>query len=246
MLDLSSNEIRTCTTNGLFTLLFVGGHIPIQGILLGIILISIVYLIFRVEFGRINFIKPSAVTITIRFSKEELSPEHQKVLQTALNITDKSNLPEALAKIGKAALLEYSAMIIESGIPSKIDDVRIDRLFGLIQHYFKNKLPDENEVDKIFHTGNKSRALLQNTISKHKNKITIIFPTLFGYLSSAKFNNESQYHEFECTPALITEMNNIIREEWSSLEIISRVYKTANLYKCAQDTFKNLTEYLKK
>jgi hypothetical protein len=200
-----------------------------------------------VEFGRINFIKPSAVTtITFRLAKEELSPENLRILQSALGIANKADLADALGKIGKAAFLEYCAMITESGIPSKIDDVRVDRLFGLIQHYFKNKLPDENEVDKIFHSGNKSKALLQNTLSKHKNKITIIHPTLLGYLNKATFNNESKYNEFECTPALITEMNNIIREEWSSLEIISRVFKTANLYKCAPDPYEKLKEHLKK
>lgn len=185
------------------------------------------------------------MNIAIKLSKDELSPEHQKILQTALNVADKADLPDALGKIAKAAFFEYCAMIIESGTPSKIDDVRIDRLFGLIQHYFKNKLPDEIEVDKIFHLGSKSRGLLLNTISKHQNKLTIIAPTLLGYLNQAKYNNETHYHEFECTPAIVAQMNNIIKEEWRNLELISHVYKTANSYKCSQDTYKNLTEYLK-
>lgn len=216
-----------------------------NSLLLLLILAGILYLIFSGTFHHYKPLNHAAMNIKIKILASDLSTSQQKTIKQALGIGTRAEFINAMEKIGKAAFLEYCKMITGSGTPSKIDDLRIDRLFMLMQHYFPNRIPNENEVDNIFHLGNKSSTLLQNTLSRYKTSLTIIESSLLEYINKAKWNNGTSYFEFECTPAIISQMNAIIREKWAGQDVIKHLYGTSNYYKCPLDTYDKLKAYLK-
>ncbi|MFL5741385.1 MAG: hypothetical protein ACJ75B_14270 [Flavisolibacter sp.] len=203
--------------------------------------IGVIWIIFK----RQSITKAANMNITIRISSDELPSSQQTTIRTALCLNSKNELAAAFEKIAKTAFLEYCKMILERGTPAKIDEIREQRLFLLIQHYFKDRLPKDNEVDSFFHLGDKSQTLLQNTISHFRNHFTNFNSFLLVYLNNAKQGNQENYFVFDCFCApIINELNSIVRQNWASHEKISRVYKTANTYKCHPDTYEKLKAYL--
>jgi len=185
------------------------------------------------------------MNITIRISADELPSTHQKIINNALGLESKQDYTDALEKIAKAAFLEYCEMIIERGTPSKIDEIREARLFLLIKHFFQNRLPNETEVENLFHLGSKSRALLQNTLHHYINRLTIVQSSLLGYIKKAKLNEDTNNFELECnSPTIIQEMNNIVKQNWLTLEKITIKKGTSGIYVFAPDTFDKLKFYL--
>jgi len=217
-----------------------------QDVILVILLIIGLYTIFRPKTLFVKSKKRHYMNVTIRILKEDLTLAQQKTIQDALGIADKKDLGGALEKIGKAAFLEYCKMIVENGTPSKIDDIREARLFLLIQHYFENRLPNENEVEQIFHLSNKSKGLLKGTISHYKTRLTKFNSFLLTYLSKATQNDNTTYYEFECKSiTIIEELNSIVKDNWSSHELIKRVPNSASMFHCHPDTHQKLKDYLK-
>jgi hypothetical protein len=229
----------------LLTLLFVWNWVPIYGILLGIIIISIVFLIFRVEFGRLKFAKPFTMNLTLRISVEDLSTADKKKIEHAFGASNSKEAKKVFEKIAKTSFLEYCDMISGSGTPAKIIEWHKYRLFLLIRHYFVGGVPDENEVEKIFHLGSASKSLLKKTISHYKNNLPQFHSTLLAYIKNAPKNPATGIYEFACTPILIQEMNDIIKQNWHTLEVIKLKKGTAGLYECREDTFDKLESFLK-
>ncbi len=110
--------------------------------------------------------------VTISLSEADFNSSQQALVRETLNLTDDAALANALKKLFKAAALEYVNMFVEKGMASRADEVRQDRLFFLIRHYYQNRLPPETEVSSMFQlTSSQSRTLLRNTRSRYRTKI---------------------------------------------------------------------------
>lgn len=185
--------------------------------------------------------------IIINITEEELPASERSLIKECLGIDDETTFTHALSKLAKSSFMEYTKMFIEKGLPTKADEIKQERLFSLLIHYFGNRLPTENELSSIFQlTQSQSKSLLRNTKSRYRTKIAnFIKTTLLTTFHSFVFNKEADYYEFICTsPTIIEELNLIISQKEGALEAISKVKGSACKYQCSVDTYNLLKKEL--
>lgn len=185
--------------------------------------------------------------ITITVSTTELSPADKILIKDCLGITE-PQWTNAIKRLGKAAFMEYVKMFKEKGLPTRADEVQQERLFFLLNHYYVDHVPGENEVSSIFQlTPAQSRTLLRNTKSRYRTKITnFIKKTLRDTLTSAVRPAADQHYEFVCTsPTIVEELNSIVSQKGGTLEPIIKIRGLASKYKCAADTYNLLHRELR-
>ena len=180
--------------------------------------------------------------IHINITEQELSVSEIKLIKECLGIDneDENELTLALSKLAKSSFMEYTKMFIEKGLPTRADEIKQERLFFLLIHYFGNRLPTENELSSIFQlTQSQSKSLLRNTKSRYRTKIaTFIKATLSETLASFVYNDKTDHYEFICTSStIIEELNLIISQKGGSLETISKKKGLASKYQCSVDTY---------
>lgn len=178
--------------------------------------------------------------ITVRITNEEMSELDKNLIRECLGLTTIEELNEGLTKLMKAAFLEYLKMFKEKGLPTRAEEVLQERFFFLLEHYYIDRLPSENELSSIFQlTHSQSKTLLRNTKSRYRNKISsFIKNTLVETLSSAIQENPGDPYEFVCTsPSTIEELNLIITQKGPTLEPIYKIRGLASKYSCAESTF---------
>lgn len=179
------------------------------------------------------------MNITISVSAAELSSADETLIQECLGLTT-GQLNAALIKLCKTAFMEYVKMFKEKGLPTRADEVQQERLFFLLNYFFMNRLPSENEISSIFQlTPSQSKTLLRNTKSRYRTKISAyIKNTLFTTLNQATQLNSGDEYEFICTsPTTIEELNSIISQKGPALKPIEKIRGLASKYTCAIDTY---------
>jgi len=178
--------------------------------------------------------------ITITISDDELSLADKSLIKECLGLTTDQQLTDALIKLSKTAFMEYVKMFKEKGLPTRADEVQQERLFFLLNHYYENRIPSENEISSIFQlTPSQSKTLLRNTKSRYRTKIsTYIKNTLLTTLKSAIQVSPTDPYEFVCTsPTTVEEMNLIVSQKGPTLQPIEKIRGIASKYTCAIDTF---------
>lgn len=97
-----------------------------------------------------------------------LSSDEEKQLTAILNCST-TTFKKTLEAISSAAMEEYTKMILGSKVFSSGTDMRVYRLCLLIDRCFRNILPNEEMVSRIFQTTTtQSRALLRSVVSKYQ------------------------------------------------------------------------------
>ena len=178
--------------------------------------------------------------ITITISDTELSTADKTLIKECLDLTNDDFLAAAFEKLCKTAFMEYLKMFKEKGLPTRADEVQQERLFFLLNHYFENRLPGENEISSIFQlTPSQSKTLLRNTKSRYRTKIsTFINNTLLTTLNSATQPIAGQQYEFVCTSmSTVEELNSIVSRKGPTLQPIQKIKGLASKYSCAVDTY---------
>lgn len=177
--------------------------------------------------------------ITISISDTELSAIDKLLIQDCLSLAP-NQVNTSLQKLCKTAFMEYVKMFKEKGLPSRADEVQQERLFFLLNYFFENRLPSENEISSIFQlTPSQSKTLLRNTKSRYRTKInTFIKNTLLTTLNSAIQREHGDNYEFVCTsPTTVEELNSIISQKGPELQPIEKIRGLASKYTCAPDTY---------
>lgn len=180
------------------------------------------------------------MNITINIPDAELSAGDKNLIKECLSLSSNPELTAALTKICKTAFLEYCKMFKEKGIPTRADEVMQERLFFLLNHYYMDRLPSENEISTIFQlTPSQSRTLLRNTKSRYRTKITgFITNSLKAIIQPATKNNENDKYEFVClSTVMIEELNLIISQKGPALEQINKIKGKSSKYECSEDTY---------
>ena len=178
--------------------------------------------------------------IAITINELELSSADKVLIKECLGLTSENQITEALVKLCKTAFMEYVKMFKEKGLPTRADEVQQERLFFLLNHYYGNRIPSENEISSILQlTPSQSKTLLRNTKSRYRTKIsTYIKNTLLTALNSALQSTPTDPYEFVCTsPTTIEEMNLIVSQKGPTLQPIEKIRGIASKYICAIDTF---------
>lgn len=175
-------------------------------------------------------------TIQFTLTQEQLSNDDNKYLEEFLGDSSKLN------QIAKAAFMEYMQMLTKDGFPSRLDEARQSRLLLLIEHFFDNKIPDEDKISCIFKlTPSQSKTLIQNTKSKYRVKISNSLNETLKELFQA-FKEENDQYELECkSKELIKELNSRLGAGKSQ---IKEKKDSKNKYICSEDSYRDLKSKL--
>lgn len=187
------------------------------------------------------------MNISITVTNQELSTQDKQLIKDCLGLTTQAELAAALKKLCKASFLEYCKMFKEKGLPTRADEVLQERLFFLLNNYYSDRLPSENEISTIFQLSpSQSKTLLRNTKARYRTKIaSFINNTLLATLNSATQPNGGNGYEFVCTsPTIIEELNLIVSQKGPTLEPIQKIRGLASKYICATDTYNLLIQEL--
>lgn len=106
------------------------------------------------------------------------------------------DLPEVLGDYGSAALQEYVSLFLGQKAFRRGSDINEYRLFLLIGTVFKHRIPDEQEVCRLFQTtASESRALIRATMSKYQYQLrAAVENSVRQVLSGAKQIEEDGDH----------------------------------------------------
>jgi hypothetical protein len=106
------------------------------------------------------------VNTTIDINNED-QQELARILGCSIN-----NIPHTLSSYSSAALKEYVSMFLGQKIFRRGSDINEYRLFLLITNVFENRIPDEQEVCRLFQTtATESRALIRAVMSKFQYQL---------------------------------------------------------------------------
>ena len=180
------------------------------------------------------------MNISINISNAELSTNDKALIKECLGLQSAQDLNLAFTKICKTAFLEYCKMFKEKGLPTRADEVMQERLFFLLNHYYIDRLPSENEISTIFQlTPSQSKTLLRNSKSRYRTKIaTSLNNSLKAIVHPAVLNNDTGKLEFVfLSSVLIEELNLIVSQKGPTLEQINKIKGKASKYECAEDTY---------
>lgn len=184
------------------------------------------------------------MSITIEIPENILSVEECKTIIACLGLKETKGPNEVIAKIGLCALLEYKKMFLESGLPTKADEVRQERLFFLIKGIYIESLPTEQQVSTIFQLStSRSKSLLRNTIASYRNQLrNQIVESVRIVLSDSKQDDNGNYQIAIKSDTIKEEINSFLMQNKPTLQKLTATRGSAGLFTCAEDTYDFLAE----
>ena len=154
-------------------------------------------------------------TMNIQFTVDD-----QKIHDIRELLISNMNLPEnildtelngKLNDLAKAAFFEYIEMIVGSGVPTKLNDIMLNRMIFLIDYYY-NKFPNETEISRIFNVQtSRGRSLVNSLKATKRNKLSVkIRAEIITFLQSGiDLRNNKWEFEIKSRP-IIQELNELI------------------------------------
>lgn len=173
-----------------------------------------------------------------------ITAEDMDVLKRVLECDTEEALLEALQKITRAALSEYLEMLLGKQVPNTAEEMKQRRLFHLLKHYFRNRLPSEAEISSMFQiTASASRTLLRHTRTKYRFELQEeLLNTVRSILKSARLINGA-YRVAIPSDNILEELKTTVAIQAPQLEQISKVKNSAGVYNIPEDTFDVLCDY---
>ena len=132
--------------------------------------------------------------INVQLPDDFFSTDELDRLRRLLGSQSDAELEAALESVIRAALAEYKDMLLGMGMPSRAVEIREHRLFQLIKHYFRDRVPSEAQVASMFHlTESASRSLIRSVISKFEYYLEDqLEETLKATIASSEFDPEGR------------------------------------------------------
>lgn len=168
-------------------------------------------------------------------------PGEEQRLRSLLELSDGDDLTPFVL----AALAEYKEMLLGSGVPSRSEEVKQFRLYCLLRHFFKNRIPTEVQVSSMFQlTDSQSRSLLRNTRSRYRQRIeSQVRDTLKATIQRAQLVNTT-YEVVIYSDNVVEALNALIEQHAPGCSYLSKAAKTARTYELSQDTHSQLCTIL--
>lgn len=171
----------------------------------------------------------------------DLSDTDKELLRKTLNCKDDEELRTSLTHIAKAASMEYLEMILGKQLPTRANEINERRLFHLLKHYFRGRIPSEAEVSALFQvTQSSSRTLLRNVRTKFKYALEeeVKF-TVQEVLKEAVFKS-GEYRIVVQSDNILEELRQTVSVNAPHLDQIAKVKGSAGVYGVSEDTFEVL------
>lgn len=155
--------------------------------------------------------------IAVRLS---LTAEEKRELAAILGCTQ-AQLANRLTDFASAALTEYVSMMLGQKVFRRGSDMLEYRLFLLITHAFGNKIPDEQDVCRVFQaTTSESRSLIRSVMSKFQYQLKdAVTRSMREIIKSATTSGDGQPYvvTISCRN-LVDSMNVLLAERDGSLQ----------------------------
>jgi hypothetical protein len=178
--------------------------------------------------------------VTISLTPQDFDQAQRKLVREALGLKNDAELATAMKRLCKAAALEYINMFVEKGMSSRADEIRQDRLFFLISHYYQSRIPPESEVSSIFQlTSSQSRTLLRNTRSRYRTKISSqVNASAKAVVAAANKNTDTGRWEMLIdSEVILEELNLVIGKKGPTLKTVRLKQGSAGQYEAEEDTY---------
>lgn len=173
-----------------------------------------------------------------------LTEGDQGELARILGCTD-AELPETLAPYASAAVEELVTMFLGQKVFSRGSDIREYRLYLLIKHAFSSRIPNEQDVCKLFQTTSSgSRSLIRAVMSKYQYLLKdAIEDTLKDCLNAVEVAEGSEsvtiaVHNLN----LVDELNRELGEIDSSLPPVRKKRGSVSTYEMKPSSYNKLCE----
>lgn len=179
------------------------------------------------------------VTTTINLPEQEQS-ELAQILGC-----DEEQLQEELRKYASAALQEYISMFLGQKVFKRGTDILEYRLFLLIEEAFDNKVPDEQDVCKLFQsTSTESRSLIRSVISKYQYQLkSALDKTIKVILQSAtRDNDHTPYTVTINSQNVVEELNRQLASIDGSLTPVAKKRGSVSIYEIKASSYTKLCE----
>lgn len=176
----------------------------------------------------------------------ELSQEEQEQLTSILGC-DENELEANLTACGKAATLEYLAMIRGQKVFKRGTDILEYRLLLLIQHHFDGVIPDEKDVSHLFQTTlTESRSLIRAVISKYQYLLRpAVEQTMRTVLDAATAEDDTSSYEVVIkSQNIVDELNRLISDIDGNLPSVAKKRGSVSTYEIKRSAYTQLDERL--
>jgi len=174
--------------------------------------------------------------------KFEISDEELARIKPSLKRNlklDDAEFNNNIGKLARTSFLEYTDMIIDVGIPSKVSDLMQERLLLLIENYYDD-IPNEIEISRIFNIPtSRSRTILNYLKSIHRNRINDrLESALKSFVNSGQaVENNTKYEYIVKSKPILQELNEIIINEKPGLDKFTQKVNSAGKYLISKDTY---------
>ena len=180
------------------------------------------------------------MNIDLLIPEDYFSGEQIDRLMVLFGVRNDDELENSIRNVVLASLKEYTEMFLGMGLPSRADEIRQHRLFFLIKHLFRNRIPSEAEVSSYFQlTQTKSRGLIEQTITRfHYDLDEQVMNTLRNALSEARFDaNQHRYTVVIQSDIVLDRLNLIVSRNAPMLDPIKKERNMARTYIVSEDTY---------
>ncbi|MBT0397329.1 hypothetical protein ISO77_17555 [Morganella morganii subsp. morganii] len=178
--------------------------------------------------------------------KIELDEKDFQEIATILNC-DECLIPDTMEKLAIASIHEYLTMIRGQKVFKRGTDILEYRLFLLIQHHFKDKIPEEREVSALFQTTlTESRSLIRAVISKYQYLLRAsVNNTMKAVLENASQESEEDPYEVIINSQnIVDELNKLIADIDGTLPSVAKKRGSVSTYEIKNSSYKKLLEKL--
>jgi len=175
-------------------------------------------------------------------TKLNLAAQDQKELARILSCKE-ADLPKVLAPHSSAALEEMISMFLGQKVFTRGSDLLEYRLLLLIRHAFGGRIPDEQEVCRLFQmTSTASRSLIRAVMSKYQYLLkSEIEGTLKTLIDNATFEKDQDVITMSIHNLnLVDELNRELAEVDTNLPPVQKKRGSVATYEIQPSAYQRL------
>ncbi|WP_287410007.1 hypothetical protein [Oceanithermus sp.] len=171
--------------------------------------------------------------------------EHEQAELARILGCEVDNLQEVLHRYASAALQEYISMFLGQKVFKRGRDILEYRLFLLVQKAFNDKIPDEQDVSRLFQTtSSESRSLIRSVISKYQYQPkTALDRTIKAVLQNAVLDSDEELYTVTINSQnVVEELNRQLASIDGSLTPVKKKRGSVSIYEIKASSYSRLCE----
>ena len=142
---------------------------------------------------------------------------------------------------------EYLGMVVDGGLPGRMEELQQLRLCYLTKHLYAGAIPTEAQVASAMQlTSAKARALLRSTLVRYSHVLDDGFRRrLVECLQEADFSDEvGRYEVVLASDAVVEAYNGLLERAAPNLDPVRKIRNTLRRFSISEDSYKVLKSEL--